>query len=92
MEIIDLTLDIREKILQKFDMEKEKTLPCSQRDLKRIVGIINALKNNVNATDIVQILYRQKTIIDREEKELIRSILTDDYLRNMINVSENVKL
>jgi transcriptional regulator CtsR len=73
-------------------MEKEKTLPCSQRDLKRIVGIINALKNNVNATDIVQILYRQKTIIDREEKELIRSILTDDYLRNMINVSENVKL
>ena len=73
-------------------MEKEKTLPCSQRDLKRLVGIINALKDNKSAIDIVQILYRQKTIIDREEKELIRSILTDDYLRNMINVSENVKL
>ncbi|MBK6607668.1 MAG: hypothetical protein IPG24_19840 [Leptospiraceae bacterium] len=92
LEIIDLTLDIKEKVIRKFDMEKEKTLPCSQRDLKRLVGIINALKDNKSAIDIVQILYRQKTIIDREEKELIRSILTDDYLRNMINVSENVKL
>lgn len=92
LEIIDLTLDIKEKVLQKFDLEKEKSVPCSQRNLSRLVGIINALKGNKNASDIVQILYRQKTIIDREEKELIRSILTDDYMRNMINISENVKL
>jgi serine/threonine protein kinase len=92
LEIIDLTLDIKEKVLQKFDLEKEKSVPCSQRNLSRLVGIINALKGNKNASDIVQILYRQKTIIDREEKELIRSILTDEYMRNMINISENVKL
>ncbi len=92
LEIIDLTLYIKEKVNQKYDLEKEKTLPCSQRNLSRLVGIINALKGNKNANDIVQILYRQKTIIDREEKELIRSILTDEYMRNMINISENVKL
>ncbi len=92
LEIIDLTLYIKEKVMQKFDLEKEKALPCSQRNLSRLVGIINALKGNKNAVDIVQILYRQKTIIDREEKELIRSILTDEYMRNMINISENVKL
>lgn len=75
-----------------FDLEEEKKKPCSQRNLKRIIGIINALKGKDNISDIVQILYRQKTIIDREEKDLIRNILTDDFLKSIFKLSDNIQL
>ncbi len=92
LDIIDLTLSIKEKVHTIFDLEEEKKKPCSQRNLKRIIGIINALKGKDNISDIVQILYRQKTIIDREEKDLIRNILTDDFLKSIFKLSDNIQL
>lgn len=92
LDIIDLTLSIKEKVHNNYNLEEEKAKPCSQRNLTRIIGIINALKGQKNTADIVQILYRQKTILDREEKELIRNILTDDFLKTIFHLSESIQL
>jgi len=92
LEMIDLILYIKEKVTEKFDMDREKQLPYSKRNLNRILGIVNTIKDNENIKDILQILYRQRIIIDREEKELIKSILTDEYIKNIFKISENSKL
>lgn len=92
LEMIDLILYIKIRVFEKYDIEKEKLLPCNQRNLSRLVGIVNALKGNTNANDIIQILYRQRVIIDREEKELIRSLLHDTYIQSIFKLSETIKL
>lgn len=88
-EMIDLISYIKEKIIKKYDLENEKLLPCSKRNLNRLLEIAYAIKNNSNLKDILQIMYRQRYIIDREEKEIIKSILTDDYFHGILKLSKN---
>ncbi len=76
--LLNKVFSLKEIIYKHFNMEKEISKVYFQRNFKRISYLIKHLKKMNQKEETVEILYKHYVIIDKAEKDLIRSILKDD--------------
>jgi hypothetical protein len=82
-EMLDKILLIKEKVFKAFNMEAESKKNYNERNFKRISYIVKKLRGTTKIEESIQILYKHYVIIDRMEKDLIRQILTDDFISTL---------
>lgn len=82
--------DISKKYKEIADIEKEKLLPFSERNMKRISFLVNRIREMKDPIKAIEYFDGEKIFADQEEKEIILSIISDPLFKNTFFYSESL--
>jgi hypothetical protein len=75
--------DVIRKYKKNINIEEEKKLPFSKRDMARISFIVNKIREMPNTKKAIEYFDSEKIFADVEEKQIITSIIFDPLFRNV---------
>jgi hypothetical protein len=67
------------------DFEKEKTIPFNQRDMSRIMNLVNMAKELPDPVKAVEYFAMEQVFVDDMEKKIVLSALTDPIMKNIFS-------
>jgi hypothetical protein len=75
--------DVIRRYKKTVNIEEEKKLPFSKRDMSRISFIVNKIREMPNPKKAIEYFNSEKIFADTQEKQIITSIIFDPIFRNV---------
>ncbi|HRZ28284.1 MAG TPA: hypothetical protein P5295_15865 [Spirochaetota bacterium] len=82
IEQFSILSDVIRKYKSKIDVEKEKGVPFSRRDMGRISFLVNKITEQSDPLKAFEYFANENVFIDQEEKEIVRGIISSPVLKN----------
>jgi|JI9StandDraft_1071089.scaffolds.fasta_scaffold00753_16 hypothetical protein len=84
IEMVENLISAAHLIHFNFDIMTERSKSLFERDMKRIIQIVELLEDTRNLTEKIDLLLSESVIIDADEKGLIESILKNPNILRLI--------